>query len=154
VDKGLVISLILIVFGLVLYFAGQMMNRSLGMDILSNTHCCVLLCRYVNFAKQKNGNVTFGNVFAHGFKITAAVIVIMAFILLSRLNLFIPEMIDKMQEAGKGRYGKERRKNDRRANNTGPANGKKFFMGIYDRRYCADVRYLWSDRFIDRCWCC
>lgn len=49
------------------------------------------------FANQNENNVTFGNIFAHGFKTTAVVIVIT--VLYTVLSLFIfPDMVDKIIE--------------------------------------------------------
>jgi hypothetical protein len=51
-----------------------------------------------SYAKEMNGNVTFGNIFAHGFKTTAVLTIIMvAFTVLSFTVLF-PEMKDKAIE--------------------------------------------------------
>ena len=49
------------------------------------------------FANQNDNNVSFGNIFAHGFKTTAVVIVIS--VLYTVLSLFIfPDMVDKIIE--------------------------------------------------------
>jgi hypothetical protein len=49
------------------------------------------------FANQNENNVNFGNIFAHGFKTTAVVIVIS--VLYTVLSLFIfPDMVDKIIE--------------------------------------------------------
>jgi hypothetical protein len=49
------------------------------------------------FANQNENNVSFGNIFAHGFKTTAVVIVIS--VLYTVLSLFIfPDMVDKIIE--------------------------------------------------------
>lgn len=53
-----------------------------------------LIISCIVFAKQQNGNVTFGNVFAHGFKTTAAIIVIMVLYTVVSINFLFPEMID------------------------------------------------------------
>ena len=51
----------------------------------------------VLFANQNDNIVTFGNIFAHGFKVTAVVIVIL--VLYTVLSLFIfPDMVDKIIE--------------------------------------------------------
>jgi lysylphosphatidylglycerol synthetase-like protein (DUF2156 family) len=97
VTKGLIISLIMIVFGLVLYFTGQYQNKGLGM-----IQYCILIggiiWACINYAKQMNHNVTFGNVFAHGFKITALVIVIMVVYSFVSMKFIFPEMQDKIME--------------------------------------------------------
>ena len=53
-----------------------------------------LIYSCIHFAKQKEGNVTFGNVFAHGFKTTAAVIVIMVIYTVISLKLLFPDMVE------------------------------------------------------------
>lgn len=91
--KGIIISLILIVYGIILYFTGQSQNKSLGLlQLVILIVGLVITC--VGFAKQHNGNITFGNVFAHGFKTTAAIIVIMVFYTVIAINFLFPEMID------------------------------------------------------------
>lgn len=91
--KGLVISLILIVYGLIMYFTGQWLNKSLSW-IQSLLLVVGIIVADTGFAKQMNGNVTFGNVFAHGFKTTAAIIVIMVVYSFLAVKFIYPEMID------------------------------------------------------------
>lgn len=91
--KGLIVSLILIIYGIVLYFTGQSQNKSLGLlQLVILVIGLIISC--IVFAKQQNGNVTFGNVFAHGFKTTAAIIVIMVLYTVVSINFLFPEMID------------------------------------------------------------
>ena len=52
----------------------------------------------MNYAKQMNGNVSFGNVFAHGFKTTAAMIAIFSVYTFISSKYIFPEMIDKLIE--------------------------------------------------------
>ena len=70
VQKGLIISLILIFIGLIIYFTGQMENKALSY-IQYVVFLGGIIWSCISFAKQMKGNVTFGNVFAHGFKTTA-----------------------------------------------------------------------------------
>ena len=53
------------------------------------------------FAKQKEGNVTFGHVFAHGFKTTAAIIVIMVICTVISTTFLFPDIIEKIMEQSK-----------------------------------------------------
>ena len=56
----------------------------------------------IHYANQKQGYVTFGNVFGHGFKITAVITVILLAYTLLAMTVLFPEMKDKifaMQEA-------------------------------------------------------
>lgn len=91
--KGLIISLVLIVYGLILYFTGQSQNKSLSW-IQMALLIAGLIYSCIHFAKQKEGNVTFGNVFAHGFKTNAAVIVIMVVYTIIALKFLFPEMME------------------------------------------------------------
>jgi len=50
------------------------------------------------FANQNNNNVSFGNIFAHGFKTTAVLIVISVVYTLLSLKVLFPDMIDKIIE--------------------------------------------------------
>lgn len=50
------------------------------------------------YANQNNNNVTFGNVFAHGFKTTAVVIVITTLFTVLSTKVLFPDMIDKVLE--------------------------------------------------------
>src|SRR6266487_7038775 len=98
--KGVIITLILIVFGLIIYFTGQMANKS-----MSYLQYVILLAGIIwsctSYAKQLNGNVTFGNVFAHGFKTTAVVAAIMAVYTFVAVKFIFPDIIDKSLEMAK-----------------------------------------------------
>src|SRR4051812_35385038 len=97
VVKGLIISLVLIVISIAIYFAGQTGNKSLGyIQYLVLLAGVIWGC--VNYANQMNHNVTFGNVFAHGFKITAVVTVIVIAYTVLALKVIFPEMVDKILE--------------------------------------------------------
>ncbi|MES2332468.1 MAG: DUF4199 domain-containing protein [Bacteroidota bacterium] len=124
--KGLVISLILIVYGLALYFAGQAQNKS-----LSWIQFIVLIVGVIvadnSFAKQKNGNVTFGNVFAHGFKVTATIIVIMVIYSVIAFKFLFPEMIDAIMNQARTDMEKKGNLTEEQITQ-GVEMGKKFFI--------------------------
>jgi NADH:ubiquinone oxidoreductase subunit 6 (subunit J) len=48
----------------------------------------------ISYANQMNNNVTFGNVFAHGFKITAVITVITIIYTIIALKFLFPDMVD------------------------------------------------------------
>ena len=48
------------------------------------------------FANQNDNKVSFGNIFAHGFKVTAVIIVISLVYTVVALKLLFPEMVDKI----------------------------------------------------------
>ncbi|MEO8174805.1 MAG: DUF4199 domain-containing protein [Sediminibacterium sp.] len=91
--KGLVLSLVMIVFGLVMYYSGLWLNKSVSW-IQYVIIIVGIIIADTGFAKQKSGNVTFGNVFAHGFKATAAMIVIMVVYSFIAIKFIYPDMID------------------------------------------------------------
>ena len=93
VVKGLIISLVIIVFGVAIYFAGQSMNQGLGsLQYLLLVGGVIWAC--ISYAKQMDGNVTFGNVFAHGFKTTSVVTVITIIYTVIALKFLFPDMMD------------------------------------------------------------
>ncbi len=52
----------------------------------------------VLYSNQNNHNVTFGNVFAHGFKTTSVVIVITVLFSVLSFKVLFPDMVDKIIE--------------------------------------------------------
>ncbi|MBA2762613.1 MAG: DUF4199 domain-containing protein [Segetibacter sp.] len=93
VVKGVIISLILIVFGIAIYFAGQSTNKGLSaVQYIIIVGGIIWGC--ISYANQMNNNVTFGNVFAHGFKITAVVTIITIIYTIIALKFLFPDMID------------------------------------------------------------
>lgn len=126
VQKGLIISLVLIVFGLVLYFTNQYMNK--GLSYIQYAILLVGIIWSCNvYAKQMNGNVTFGNVFAHGFKTTAFVAAVMAVYTLVAVKFIFPEMIDKIMDAARQEMQKDGKLTEDQINQ-GIEMGKKFFV--------------------------
>ncbi len=102
VTKGVIISLILIVFGIALYFAGQSTNQGLGsLQYIILVGGIIWGC--INYANQMHNNVTFGNVFAHGFKITAVITAIIILYTIIALKFLFPDMVnmilDKTRES-------------------------------------------------------
>ena len=78
------------------------------------------------FANQNENNVTFGNIFAHGFKTTAVVIVIT--VLYTVLSLFIfPDMVDKIIEISRTAMAKNPQMTDEMIEQ-GIAMTKKLFL--------------------------
>jgi uncharacterized membrane protein len=97
VVKGLILSLILIVYGLILYFTGLQFNKGLSsVQYLIIFGGIIWGC--IDYAKQKNGDVTFGNVFAYGFKISVVITVILVVYSLIAMNYIFPEMKEKIMD--------------------------------------------------------
>lgn len=95
--KGIMISLILIVFSLVLQFMDLTQNKALGsIGLLLFAVGIIWSCIY--YAKQLDANVTFGSVFSDGFKTSAAVAALMVVFTFISFKLLFPESIDKILE--------------------------------------------------------
>lgn len=111
VVKGIIITLVLIVFGLVLYFTNQMQNQS-----LSYVQYLILLAGIiwscVNYSSQMNANVTFGNLFAHGFKTTAVITVLIIIYTVIALKFLFPDIVDKTLEISRQEMEKSGRISD------------------------------------------
>jgi hypothetical protein len=100
--KGALLALVLIVFSLVTYFAGLAANKSLsyvGLALFAGA----IIWSCIMYAKQKNGNVTFGNTFADGFKTAAAATAISLVYTYLALKFIMPDMVDlQIEETRKG----------------------------------------------------
>ncbi|SFQ35463.1 DUF4199 domain-containing protein [Parafilimonas terrae] len=95
--KGLIISLILIVYGLIIYFVDGMKHPELSY-VQYALFLAGIIWACVTYSNQLNANVTFGNLFAHGFKTTAVITVIVLLYTILAFKVLFPEMIDKSIE--------------------------------------------------------
>lgn len=97
--KGLILGLILVAISVIMQlFITDLakMQQYSWISYLLIIGGLVWAC--YTYAKEMNGQVTFGNVFAHGFKTTAVfTIIVLLFTILSVTVLF-PEMKDKAME--------------------------------------------------------
>ena len=97
--KGIVISLILIVIALATYFLN--MNTSSWLQYVSYAVFVIGIIWSINmYGQQIDHNSTFGNYFAHGFKIAAIVTVIMIVYIVIFVYLF-PDIREKGMEAAR-----------------------------------------------------
>jgi len=103
--KGVIISLIIIVIALATTFLNQKVNGSFQwVGYLVFLAGIILSITY--YGKQVDYQSTFGNYFAHGFKVSAIVTIIMIFYVVIFMALF-PEFKEKaMEEARKGMENK------------------------------------------------
>lgn len=105
--KGTIISLLLIVIGLAIYFTGQTQNKAVS-SIGLLLYAIAVAWSSIYYAKQKKGNVTFGNAFADGFKTSAAATAIFLVYTFLALKFIMPDMLDlSMEEARKGMVEKK-----------------------------------------------
>jgi NADH:ubiquinone oxidoreductase subunit 6 (subunit J) len=98
--KGVIITLLLIIYGLVIYFTNSIGNKNLGyLQYVILLGGIIWSC--ILFAKQTNGNVTFGNVFAHGFKTTAVIAALTIIYTFISVKFLFPDIVDQSLDAAK-----------------------------------------------------
>ncbi len=95
--KGLIISLALIIFSVIILILKQEANRALSIIPLAILFGGVVWA-CLSYAKQMKGNVTFGNIFSHGFKTTALIAGVMSFWVFISLTFIFPEAFDRMMD--------------------------------------------------------
>jgi hypothetical protein len=103
---ALVTSLVCIVINMIIYVSNQLMNKSLSYITLVIVISAIIGgCIY--YAKQMNGQVTYGNVFAHGFKITAGIAAIMSIYTIISVKFIYPEIIELTIDAARAEMEKK-----------------------------------------------
>ena len=124
VMKGVIISLLLIVLSLIAYFTGQdtaSWNRWLGNIILFGG----ILWACISYGKQMNNNVTFGNVFAHGFKVSSIVTLFLIFFTVIFFLVF-PDIKEKALDIARAEMEKSGKMSEEEIDQ-GIAISRKFF---------------------------
>jgi hypothetical protein len=98
--KGLILSVISIAFSIVVY-----VFNLYDMSALSFVNYAIfiggLVYGAVLYSNQNGHNVTFGNLFAHGFKTTAVVIVITSVYTILAFKVLFPDMLEKVLDLSK-----------------------------------------------------
>ena len=92
--KGLIISLVLIVYSLIIQFGHLEGNKALNSFNMIFFFGSIIYCG-VLYAKQMNHNVTYGAVFTDSFKTSAAVAAIMVVFTIISIKILFPESMDK-----------------------------------------------------------
>jgi len=98
-QKGLIIGIILVLVSIVIYvlipnMADQQKWWSLSLAIMVGG--IVWACW--KFSDDMYGNVTFGNVFGHGFKATAVMTIVIVLYFILAVTVVFPEMKEKAME--------------------------------------------------------
>ena len=94
--KGLILSAFSIVFSVVMYVFN--LFEYSWLTWVSTAVVIGIIYGNILYANQNNNNVTFGNLFAHGFKTTAVLIVITTAYTLLAFKVLFPDMIDMILE--------------------------------------------------------
>ena len=95
--KGLIISMVLIVYGIIIYSVYGMKHPEFSY-VQYVFFLAGIIWACVSYSNQLNNNVTYGNLFAHGFKTTVVVTVIMLVYSIIALKFLFPDMVDKSIE--------------------------------------------------------
>ncbi|HJS53942.1 MAG TPA: DUF4199 domain-containing protein [Chitinophagaceae bacterium] len=95
--KGLLIALIIIIIGIVGYYTDLAFNNWYNW-VVNGLLFLAIIFACVHFANQKEGYVTFGSVFLHGFKVTAVVTIIMLAYTLLAFTVLFPDMKERIFE--------------------------------------------------------
>ena len=95
--KGLMIGLALIVISLAIILTKQENNKSLGfISIAVALGGIIWAC--LTYGTQMDGNVTFGNIFSHGFKTSALVAAMISLWVALSLGLLFPDLMERTLE--------------------------------------------------------
>ena len=97
-EKGILLSLALIVVSLIFHFTSVEVTTKfqwVGYVVF----VAGIIIFTVMYGKQQNGQATFGNLFAHGFKISAIVTLIMILWIVLSFKLIFPDSEEKIFQA-------------------------------------------------------
>lgn len=125
VTKGFIIGLVIIAVTLGLSFSGMDMNSSLRW-LPYLIFCIGIVLSISLYGKQVQHNSTFGNYFAHGFKISALVTIIMIAYTVIFISVF-PEFKEKGLDAAREAMREQKSMSEEEIN-TGIEMTKRFFM--------------------------
>lgn len=125
ITKGLILALVLIVIDVVATVTGiKYENWFRWLPTL--LFCVAIIWACINYANQMDNNVTFGNVFVHGFKVSTVIACIMVLYVILSIFVLFPEQVDKAMEVARKQMEE---KNVPDANiEQGIALGKKLFV--------------------------
>ena len=102
VTKGLLVSFILIVLGLAGYFT-KMSEQSWYSWASNGILFIAIIWGCIYYANQKDGYVTFGNVFVHGFKMSVVIALIIILYSVFSVTILFPDMKEKALEIARKR---------------------------------------------------
>jgi uncharacterized membrane protein len=124
---GLIISAVLIVLSVLFYVLGmseQRWTQWVGTVVMFIG--VILAC--INYAKVNDGNVTFGNVFANGFK-TVSIITLITIVFTVIFVLIFPDIREKALETAR-RQMEEQGQSDEAIENAMALSRRMFFVFV------------------------
>ncbi len=95
--KGILIGLTIIILGIAGYYSG-LAYTSWYNWVLNAIMIIGLIVACIHFANQKDGYVTFGNVFLHGFITSVVITLIVVIYSVLAFTVLFPDMKEKMLE--------------------------------------------------------
>ena len=95
VIKGVVISLILIVIDIIAHFTNIILADWFKW-IPTLLLCITIIIAVIIYGKQMENNVTFGNLFAHGFKVSATVACFLFIFSIISVYLLFPDFVNQL----------------------------------------------------------
>lgn len=112
VTKGLYIGLAVILLSVLLmvFMSMEEQNKFSWISYVIVVGGIIWAC--IRYAQDMNGNVTFGNVFGHGFKTTAVVAILAVLFTLLAVTVIFPEMKDKSMEMARTQMEEQGRMSD------------------------------------------
>jgi hypothetical protein len=124
--KGVILSTISIAIAVIVY-----VFNLYEMSALSYANYAIflggLIYGAILYANQNGNNVSFGNVFAHGFKTTAVVIVITTVYTFLAVKFLFPDMVDKTIEIARKKMSENPKMTDEMIEQA-VAMTRKFFL--------------------------
>ncbi len=96
--KGLYLGLIVVLLSVLLMVTMTMQQQQKLSWVSFLIIIAGIIWACIKYAKDMNGNVTFGNVFAHGFKTTAVLTIISILYTILAITIIFPEMKDQALE--------------------------------------------------------
>ncbi len=95
--KGIMIALVMIILSIAGYYSGLGFTNWYNW-VVNAVMVISLIIACIHFANQKEGFVTFGKVFMHGFVTTIVIIVIMLVYTVIAFKVLFPDMQEKIFE--------------------------------------------------------
>jgi hypothetical protein len=96
-QKGLIIALPLVLFTVVITILKMERNQPLGLLAMAALVGGIIWA-CLSYSKQMAGNVTFGNIFSHGFKASAIVAAVLGLWVAISFGLIFPEALDRVMD--------------------------------------------------------
>src|SRR5258706_4887763 len=126
ITKGLVIGLALIILSVIGYMA-RIEQESWFRWVSTIVMCAAIIWACIYYANQLDGRVTFGNIFAHGFKTSVVITLITIVYFVLAITVIFPEMKDKAMETARQKMEEGGKMSEEQINQAIDMT-KKFFM--------------------------